>query len=162
MICGEQVVWDADVQGNHWEGHNWSQWHTLDSGIASRSVKAPDVPGLYRLRCAGQVGLIYIGETGSSLRGRFHQLRKAMEYAGQGKYSRQGKVGGPPHVAGGCVLRHKLAGFLIEVSWFDGSGLDRREIKGIECELIAAYRKTKRQNPACQFAGDLEDDDRED
>ena len=79
-----------------------------------------------------------------------------MEYAAQGKYSKLGKIGGPPHVAGGCVWNHKCAGFQIEVSWFDASAIDGREIKGIECELIAAYRKTKLRNPACQFAGDVE------
>lgn len=158
MNSSDRVLWDADVQGIHWEGHVWSRWHTLNDAIASQSAKAPDSPGLYRIRCADQATLIYIGETCKSLRGRFRQLRKAMEYARQGKYSSQGKVGGPPHVAGGCVLRHALAGASIEISWVDGSGLDRREIMGIECELIAAYRKTRRQNPVCQFAGDLEDE----
>ena len=156
MIGNEQNSSGLYVQGIFWEEHEWSQWYGLDSAIALRDAKAPEVPGLYRIRCANQEGLIYIGETGKSIRGRFRQLQKAMEYAEQGKYARLGKIGGPPHVAGGCVWNHKRAGFDIEVSWLDGSAFDRREIKGIECELIAAHRKSEHRSPACQFAGDLE------
>jgi hypothetical protein len=118
----------------------------------------PDVQGLYRIRCQGRPGLIYIGETGDSLLSRFRQLRKAMEYARMGKYAAQGKIGGPPHVAGGCISNHTRAGFVIEVSWLRFPNLDSRERKGVECELIAAYRKAMKSNPACQFAGDLADE----
>lgn len=158
MNSSDNVSFDPDVQGIRWEGHLWSQWYTLGDAIASYAAKAPDSPGLYRIQCADQTGLIYIGQTGKSLRGRFRQLRKAMEYASQGKYSNQGRVGGPPHVAGGCVLKHALAGSPVEISWATCSGLDKREIMGIECELIAAFRKTQKRNPACQFSGDLEDE----
>jgi hypothetical protein len=81
-----------------------------------------------------------------------------MQYAERGKYKKLGKTGGPPHVAGGCVWNHKCAGFEIEVSWLDRSAIDRREINGIECDLIAAHRKAERRSPACQFAGDLDDE----
>jgi hypothetical protein len=144
------------VQSSDWEGQIWSAWHTLENAIEPRNAKAPDAPGLYRIRCANRDGLIYIGETGDSLRGRFRQLKKAMEYAERGKYVEQGKIGGPPHVAGGCVWNHKQARHVIEVSWIDATGIEEREIRGIECELIAAYRKTKHASPVCQFAGDLE------
>jgi hypothetical protein len=159
MVGSEpDVSLDAvDVQSRSWDGHAWSEWYPLDDAIASRKAKAADTPGLYRLRCQAQTGLIYIGETGDSLRARFRQLRKAMEYAAQGKYLAQGKVGGPPHVAGGCVWKHKCAGSVIEVSWVEAPNLPKRERKGVECELIAAYRKTVGTNPACQFAGDPED-----
>lgn len=149
----------ADVQSVSWDGHAWSEWYTLDIAIAARSAQAPDTPGLYRLRCHGHPGLIYIGETGDSLRGRFRQLRKATHYAAQGKYIALGKAGGPPHVAGGCVWKHECAGLAVEVSWVEAPNLDKRDRKGVECELIAAYRKARGDNPACQFAGDLEDED---
>lgn len=90
------------VQTLAWEGHAWSEWYPFDTAISPRNARAPDGPGLYRLRCHGQAGLIYIGETGDSLKGRFRQLRKATVYAAQGKYTAQGKVGAPPHVAGGA------------------------------------------------------------
>jgi hypothetical protein len=124
----------------------------LNIAIASRKAEAPNSAGLYRLRCKGRDGLIYIGETGDSLRGRFRQLRKASVYAAQGKPA------GPPHVAGRCVFDHECAGLEIEVSWTEKPDLHRRERKGIECELIAAYRKTMRANPACQFAGEFENE----
>lgn len=147
----------AGVQSLAWEGHAWSEWYSLDAAIAPRNARAPDGPGLYRIRCHSQAGLIYIGETGDSLKGRFRQLRKATEYAAQGKYSAEGKTGGPPHVAGGCVWKHQCAGLIVEVSWAEKRDLDRRNRKGVECELVAAYRKTVGANPACQFAGDFEE-----
>ena len=131
-----------DVQSPSWESHVWSEWHSLSDAISPRNAKAPDGPGLHRIRSQGQRGLIYIGETGDSLRSRFRQLQKAMEYAQQGKYAAQGKIGGPPHVAGGCIWNHKRTGIVIKVSWMDSLDLDTRDRKGVECELIAAYRKT--------------------
>jgi len=140
------------VQSPSWEERPWSEWYLLDTAIAPGMAKAPNTAGLYRLRCRGRVGLIYIGETGTSLRGRFRQLRKATEYAGQGKPA------GPPHVAGNCVFKRESAGLAVEVSWVETPQLDSRDRKGVECELIAAYRKTMRTNPACQFAGTFEDE----
>jgi hypothetical protein len=142
---------ENDVQSRLWEKHSWSEWHRLDDFRGAAS------PGLYRIRCHGQAGLIYIGETGDSIRARLGQLRKAMTYAEQGRYTAQGKVGGPPHVAGGCVWKHVCAGHVIEVSWTEEPEIDKRERRGVECDLIAAYRKIMGASPVCQFAGDLED-----
>jgi len=147
----------VDVQSLSWEGHAWSDWFPLNVAIAAREAKAPGTPGLYRLRCHGQDGLIYIGETGDGLRSRFRHIRKATAYAAEGKYAAQGKTGGPPHVAGGCVWKHECAGLVVEVSWIETPQLEKRDRKGVECELIGAYRKAVHANPACQFAGDLED-----
>ena len=142
---------EIDVQSPSWERYAWSEWQRLDH------ARGANTPGLYRLRCYQQTGLIYLGETGDSLRGRFRQLRKAMEYAKQGRYAAQGKVGGPPHVAGGCVWKHVCAWRVIEVSWTETANLDKRERMGVECDLIAAYRKAMGASPACQSAGDLKD-----
>lgn len=147
------------VQGQSWEGRDWSEWHSLDEASIARRAKAPALPGLYRIRCHGQRGLIYIGETGRSLLSRFRQLQIAMNYARMAKYARIGRIGGPPHVAGGCVWKHKCAGFEIDVSWTTTLLLDARDRKGTECELIAAYRKEMRSNPSCQFSGDFESDE---
>jgi hypothetical protein len=139
-----------DTQSLAWENHVWSEWSPLDVAIAPRAAKAPDIPGLYRLRCSGQKRLIYIGETGDSLRKRLRQLRKATEYVALGKPP------GPPHVAGGCLLKHESAGFVVEVSWTERPSLDPRDRMGIECELIASYRKATGRNPTCQFGGDFD------
>lgn len=138
-----------DVQGPDWEGHMWSAWLPLDEAISAWRAKAPADQGLYRIR-AGEVGLIYIGESGRSILERLRQLRKATEYVVAGKKP------GPPHVAGGCVLAHEQRGDLIEISWVETPDLHGRERKGIECELIGAYRKTMGNNPTCQFAGTIE------
>lgn len=119
----------------------------MDIAIAPREAKAPDTVGLYRLRCKERRGLIYIGEIGDSLRKRFRQLRKATQYVAHGKSP------GPPHIAGGCVHEHERAGFVVEVSWVEKPNLCRRDRKGVECELIATYRKTMGTNPTCQFGG---------
>jgi len=137
----------ADPQARDWEGHAWSDWHQLDEAVLASAAIAPDEAGIYRIRCRGEEGLVYVGETGKSIRGRFRQLRKATEYVAAGKRP------GPPHVAGGCVLEHERRGSVVEVSWFTTRGVDGRDRKGIECELIAAYRKATGLNPTCQFGG---------
>jgi len=140
----------SDVQARDWEGHEWSDWYLLDESIRAHAAIAPNEEGIYRIRCQGDEGLIYIGETGASIRGRFRQLRKATEHAAGGKPP------GPPHVAGGCVHSHEQRGEVIEVSWFATRGIDPRDRFGVECELITAYRKSAGRNPTCQFAGKLE------
>lgn len=140
----------VDVQSLSWENHAWSEWSPLDTVITPRKAKAPDTAGLYRLRCKGRTGLIYIGETGASLRKRFRQLRKATQNAADGKPP------SPPHIAGSCVLEHERAGLVVEVSWSETKDLRPRDRKGIECELIGSYRKRMGTNPACQFGGALD------
>jgi hypothetical protein len=140
----------TDPQGTHWDGRDWSDWYPMEDALKPRQAKAPNVPGVYRLRCAGQPGLIYIGETGRSLRGRLRQLCIAMKDASLGKPP------GPPHVAGACVFKHTTRGFKIQVSWHPMAAEDHCEIKGVECELIGTYRKRMHQSPMCQFAGGLE------
>ena len=135
------------TQDPNWGGHRWSGWHQLDVAIAPRIAGAPDTAGVYRIRCKGRAGLIYIGETGDSLRNRFRQLRKATVYV------TQGKPPGPPHVAGACVLGYERAGFTVEVSWLEKPDLDTRDRKGMECDLIAAYRTIMSASPPCQFGG---------
>lgn len=140
-----------DTQSLAWENHAWSEWYPLDAAIAPRKAKAPNIPGLYRLRCKGHGGLIYVGETGDSLRKRLRQLRQA---------TREVARGGPPgspHVAGGCVLEHERAGLVVEVSWVEKPSLSSRDRRGVECELIAAYRKAVGANPDCQFGGAWEE-----
>jgi len=44
----------------------------------------------------------------------------------------------------------------VEGSWIEALHIDGRERKGIECELIGAYRKALGMNPTCQFAGEVE------
>jgi hypothetical protein len=43
-------------------------------------------------------------------------------------------------------------GKIVDVSWSTLVGLDRRELMGLEADMIAAHRKLH-GNPACQFHG---------
>jgi hypothetical protein len=56
------------------------------------------------------------------------------------------------HYAGGCVASH-AAGRAVVVSWIELPTIDRRELMGIEVDLIAAYRISTGGSPPCQFAG---------
>ena len=47
-----------------------------------------------------------------------------------------------------------IDGSVVEASWVGKPNLGRRDRKGVECDLIAAYRKAMRDNPDCQFGGD--------
>lgn len=134
-------------QSSRWGGFVWSEWHELDSAMTPRSSSVPTVAGLYRVRTAGSPGLIYIGQTGRSLRGRFGQLRTSMRRAAEGMDARA------PHVAGACVYQHQRRGATIEVSWVSAPDIDKRERLGREVDLIAAYRHSEGASPSCQFAG---------
>jgi hypothetical protein len=139
----------ADPRSGDWEGHHWSEWATLDIATAPDAALAPNQPGLYRIRCRGEPGLIYIGQTGSSLRGRFRQLRKSMEYSAAGRPAEA------PHIAGACVQAHLEQGRVVAVSWVALPGVGKRARLGLEVDLIAAYRRVMGESPTCEFAGTL-------
>jgi hypothetical protein len=136
-----------DPQGANWGGYTWSAWCSFDHAIAPLQANCPDQPGLYRLRCGGQNGLIYIGETGDELIGRLRQLSKATPYVAAGKKP------GLPHPAGACVLAYEQKELVVEVSWVAAPHIDERERKGVECDPIAAYRQVMGASPSCQFGG---------
>jgi len=140
------------TQRLRWAGRTWSNWFDLGSATAPRAALAPSVAGIYRLRCAGRPGLIYIGQSGRSLRTRLRQLRDGMAEAAAGRPH------SAPHFAAPCVQAHAAKGWAVEVSWIELEEVDRRERFGIEVDLIALYRRTVNQSPTCQFAGVLEPD----
>lgn len=98
------------------------------------------------------MGLIYIGETGA-FRQRVRHLLVAIRNAKAGDRRHR-----PPHVAGACVFAHVARDGLVEISWAEVAHLSKRDRKGTECELIAAYRQASGHNPTCQFAGELDED----
>ena len=49
---------------------NWSNWIPLDSDLPTYQQCIASTPGFYRVRAVGAEGLIYIGQTGRSLRQR--------------------------------------------------------------------------------------------
>ena len=136
VTCSEQ----EDLHGPRWEGLVWSSWHQLDTPEA-RAIPAD--PGIYRLRCRSEPGLIYVGIS-DRLSSRLGGLRRA-----RGREDKRG------HYAAACVAAHEDRGKIVEVSWATVGNLDRRELMGREVDLIAAHRKLF-GNPACQFHGQLE------
>jgi hypothetical protein len=138
---------DPDPQSAAWSGFAWSEWHELGIALRPRQSPVPVEPGIYRIRLRGSSRLIYIGQTGRSLRGRFGQLRASMRRAAEALDARA------PHVAGACVFEHERRGGTVEVSWVPTPDLDKRERLGREVDLIAAYRRVAGESPACQFAG---------
>lgn len=137
----------ADPQSRTWAGFEWSDWHELTAALTPRGSPVPPEAGLYRVRVEGAPGLLYIGQTGLSLRGRLGQLRTSEKRASAGLDARA------PHVAGACVHQHKQRGATIHVSWVATPDIDKRERLGRECDLIAAYRQVIGESPSCQFAG---------
>lgn len=135
----------ADPQSPTWAGFNWSDWHDVTTAVAPRESAMPTDAGVYQIRAKGKLGLIYIGQTGRSLRGRVRRLRLALGRAARGLDA----VG---HVAGACVYEHQRHGATIQVSWVAMPNLDKRERLGREVDLIAAYRQVMHESPSCQFA----------
>jgi hypothetical protein len=135
-----------DPQGPHWQGFGWSEWTQFihDNPLLMSAIGIGE-QGLYRFRVAGRSGLLYIGETGRTLKERLDGHRRAARIAGQQPTTQ--------HAAFAAAVRdHWAAGRDVEVSWATlPKGFPREERKGVECELIAAYRATVGRNPDFQF-----------
>lgn len=126
-----------DPQGGHWQGYEWADWLPLPV-VSGRIV--PHCQGVYRVRALRRPGLLYIGITGS-VANRLNSLRRAVA-AGTGR----------GHIAGRAI---SAVGRPVEVSWTElpVSVVERREVFGIEAELIAACRAVMQASPVCQWSG---------
>lgn len=119
-----------DPRGSFWLGLPWSAWAPL-----AESDPQPH-QGIYRVR-SGRAGLAYIGMS-SNLASRVGTLRRSIG-AGRGHL----------HPAGVCIKRSSSG--QIEVSWVELTQ-SRREVYGIEVDLIAAYRAEVGESPHCQWS----------
>lgn len=131
---------NRDPQGPRWSGLEWSGWHRLDDTAAPGLV--PREAGIYRLRCQGRPELIYVGIS-DELSRRLGGLRRARcnppSYKG--------------HSAAACVVAIERHVGAVEVSWALTGDMGRRELMGLEVDLIAACRARYGDSPACQFHG---------
>jgi hypothetical protein len=130
-----------DPQDPRWRGLEWTSWKQLDEAFRVRAA-IPRAAGVYRLRASDCPGLIYIGIS-DRLSSRLGGLRRA-------RY-RADKKG---HSAAACVAAHEAAGKIVSVSWATVGDMDRRDLMGLEVDLIAAHRQNS-GSPACQFHGKL-------
>jgi len=76
---------------------SWSPWVPLEAAGRNRDV--PTQPGLYRIRSLETGRILYVGQTGRSLRGRLAQLKGI--YADEMPYN-------DPHTAGPALWAHRI------------------------------------------------------
>ena len=125
---------ESDVEANNWLGFEWSSWLGLHPDSEALST-IPTDPGLYRVRHNAYEGLIYIGETGRSLRGRVRALIRGV-FDEEMPYS-------DPHTASPsfwAVADKHGPGFEISVA-APSEAEDKQQRKAIEDALIALHRR---------------------
>ena len=126
---GPMGALEGDPQGPGWCGHGWSEWIAVSE--AGRCL-GPGALGLYRIRAAGESGLLYVGQ--GDVRGRLAaHLRK---------------VSDPGHAQGRIFVAGRL-----ECSWVLNGAWHRHQRQELETDLIAAHVLTMSKAPAAQFLG---------
>ena len=125
---------DAGVLDDDHMEFEWSRWIELHPDNGALSELETD-PGLYRVRHEAYEGLVYIGETGRSLRGRVRSLARGV-YGDEMPFS-------DPHTASpslwAIVDRH---GPGLEVSGTTPPAAEeKQQRKALEDALIAIHRR---------------------
>lgn len=120
----------------------WSTWWPLAG--SKRNSDVPTVPGLYRVRVAGTGEVVYIGQTGVSLRGRLGMLCTC--YGDEMPYR-------DPHTAAPTLwaLRHR-DGVEFEASTAVVDG-DKVERLALEAVAISCHRVEHGCSPLANFGG---------
>lgn len=138
-MTNESGVYDSD-----WLGFDWSPWlslHPDDEEVESLTTDA----GVYRVRHEVYDGLVYIGETGRSLRGRIYALRRGI-YDSKMPFS-------DPHTASpslwAIVDRHG-PGFEVSAA-APPRAEGKQQRKAIEDALIALHRRETETNLVGNF-----------
>ena len=138
-----------DVHALNWLDLEWSRWQSLDptDGVLS-SVSTDE--GLYRIRHPDYPGLVYIGETGRSTRGRLRALAREA-YAEEMPFR-------SPHTAAPCLWAIRDAnGPSLEFSATTPPVVrDEQARKGLEAGLIAVHRREIGRSPTANFARIIE------
>lgn len=134
-----------DHQAGHADdelGPVWSHWIPLRAAGASPLV--PRESGLYRIRATASEAILYIGQTGRSIRERLGSLRGV--YGEQMPYN-------DPHTAGPGLwaIRHR-DGVDFEASFAVVTG-DRVHRLGREALAISAVRVATGTSPTLNFGG---------
>jgi hypothetical protein len=149
----------SDPQTLDWGGLSWSPWHDFDEAREDRLI--PATPGLYRFRATGEQGLLYIGESGASVGGRWARLddlargrkRHPADYylnwraAGLTRRPHRG------HYAAPYFRLCEDAGCHIEVSWAREEHPDQRERRAAEDRLIRLHHAAMGSDPPIQYGG---------
>jgi len=133
------MVSKSGIYSPDWLGFEWSPWISLDPDNEELGTLSTDA-GLYRVLFFFFDGLIYIGETGRSLRGRVRSLIRGV-FDDEMPFS-------DPHTASPSLWaiadRHG-PGFEISGTT-PPEAKDKQQRKAIEDTLIALHRKETRTN----------------
>lgn len=137
------------IHSADWLDLGWSDWRSLDPGEGALSA-IPTDEGIYRVRHPEYRGLVYVGETGRSTRGRIRSLARGT-YADEMPF-------GDPHTAAPCLWAIRDAdGSAFEVSYTTPSiAEDDQQRKGIEAALIARHRREIERSPIANFGRIIE------
>lgn len=135
---------ESEFYATDWLGVQWTDWGSLHPDGDHLPRFATD-PGLYRVRHSDRSGLVYIGETGRSLRGRVRALARGT-YADEMPYR-------DPHTAAPCLWAiQQEHGDQLEVSATTPSFAgDKQSRKAFEDALIAVYRRETGESPTANF-----------
>jgi hypothetical protein len=121
-----------DYLSENWCGLKWSPW-VKHKNFREESVRLPKLPGLYRVRVIDGGSLVYIGQTGRSVRKRQSELIVYLKDPGKMSFN-------DPHTAAPNLWAWADAeGFEFESSgaFFEGTKQDR---EGMEAYLLWQYR----------------------
>ena len=125
-----------------WCSLPWSPWVPF-TAVKHEFRQIPKEPGLYRIRPIGKDFLMYLGETGRTLRKRFGELRRhslAEEFPWN-----------DPHTAAQSLwVWNKAEGYSYECSAAPLKVLENERI-GWESFLLAKYRQEFGESTLCNF-----------
>lgn len=127
-----------------WLDLNWSEWQPLAPAAGLLSTLSTD-PGLYRVRHPAFDRLVYVGETGRSIRGRVQALAR-------GAYATEMPFRDPHTAAPTLWAIRQEHGPALEISWVAPSSTTDHQIRqSIEAALIATHRREIGHSPTANF-----------
>lgn len=135
---------EAGIEADDWLGFEWSPWYQLHPDSDELTNPSTD-PGLYRVRHDVYDGLIYIGESGRSVRGRIRALIRGV-FDEEMPYS-------DPHTASPslwAIANEYGPGFEVSVAT-PPAAEDDQQRKAIEDALIAVHRRETGTNLVGNF-----------
>lgn len=134
----------SDYEASDWLGLEWSPWGSLGPGDRFIS-KLSTAEGLYRVRHENLEELVYIGETGRSIRGRVRALASGI-FKGEMPYR-------DPHTASPCLWAIvDRYGPKLEISVATPpEAQDKQQRKAMEDALIALHRREQGESPTANF-----------
>lgn len=140
---------ETNTNALDWLDFEWADWQSLNpsSGFLS---SASTNEGLYRVRHPQYDGLVYIGETGRSTRGRIRSLARRT-YDEEMPFR-------DPHTAAPCLWAIRdHDGPALEFSWTTPEQATEKQSRmGIEAALIALHRRDVGHSPTANFGRIIE------